>query len=1484
MNSISKKMATLLLLLCSCLVLTAQDCFTPTLSSINLGDSACGSEEVEFCFTFDQDVEGAEFFYVAQYYDGDQTAGQSNPPANIVCEGCGTGPWCFSFNLSTNQGQCDGSTRRLELSGRFTCPDGSPLLSFGQYAGELIAEAEIYPAPFLFRAFPQFLGCGNEPTLNTPYCNEGLTFGWSETGPPQEGCTALEVPPVTGIYEWFIPLPANLANAPCAYDNSGIVQVPGCEVCPECPTVNTFNDTQTICVIDEPDLFDYTPAAVIASDPDGTAEFLVWTTDGMTPMEDGSNIYVGTDETPEPTCDEVTFTLTAWLQCDLLQNGIFPPYQIDDSFIFAGTLTINKETQLVPVLCDDLDPCTFNDLLYIDQCTGFECFPCLGIPENIETRIVCDDTPVCNPNTGVITIQVPNDFCGCETVTLPPPTCDDNPVCLGDGQTSIEVYDFSSCTCVPQIQPPVECSGEITCDANGQRYIDTLDPETCQCGPVPYTFAVCASNPVCNPDGSISTLLFDTEICDCAWTTSAPVICDDTPVCDGAGQTTIQVRDPETCECTDTAGPPITCDDSIICSPSGERFTEVYDEETCECVTTQLGTLFCVTTPTCNPDGSTSTYSYDFETCSCVEEIIPPVECDDTPVCDGAGVRTIQVFDQANCTCVPEILEPISCDPNPVCDGQGNTTVQAFDESNCQCVTTTLEPVFCNPDPVCDGQGNTTVQAYDSGTCQCVTTTLEPVFCNPDPVCDGQGNTTVQAYDSGTCQCVTTTLEPVFCNPDPVCDGQGNTTVQAYDSGTCQCVTTTLEPVFCNPDPVCDGQGNTTVQAYDNETCQCVTTTLEPVFCDDTIVCNLLDQPTIQVYEDETCTCVTEIVPDLSAPVIDCNSLITITPESAPGECSTTAIIIQLPTAQDECDGLVAGVGTRSDGASLNSPWPVGTTTIEWTFTDSAGNAVACSQAVIVSDNEAPQFSECPADIYSCDGYASWEIPEFTDNCAAMISSITPPSGSIFAPGQNPVSISIVDNYGNPAECQFMVIYEPFSVNIFASGNTLTGLSCDGAADGWLEAEVVSDFNDDYTYEWSTGDNTPSIVNLQAGTYIVTVSNSAGCEVISSYQVLSPSSLEVSNEIVEGTPCPEEVDTEDAGGSASLFVQGGTPPYSYVWTSTEPGFIDPGTASITGLAAGTYNYVVIDNNDCSITGSIQITNPPSFDIGSYGVNQAEGNSGNTLPFYYNTHQIEITGGTGPYLYDWDRSGYVRFTHDITEEGETFSFIYADNAEWSLTVTDSNGCTSEALVFSNDSGAGGGNPSVGNNGNVLDIDNVTIQGETSAGDDGCIHLEVVGGTPTYYYEWSGPGFSAGPDTNLASLCNLESGLYEVTVTDSGNPEQYTIGYYWLPKDRRSGRLKFAGSSLDKGLYLAVRPNVVHQQCLLELWSLEQGAISLEIVDINGKVFPVGTLQSESNVLVNQTIDLGQFNLGPGLYFLHASHELGQHQTVTFVVAE
>ena len=129
------------------------------------------------------------------------------------------------------------------------------------------------------------------------------------------------------------------------------------------------------------------------------------------------------------------------------------------------------------------------------------------------------------------------------------------------------------------------------------------------------------------------------------------------------------------------------------------------------------------------------------------------------------------------------------------------------------------------------------------------------------------------------------------------------------------------------------------------------------------------------IIEDESAnrdTCELNItVVDESAPVVDCSKIPVITAYTTPMACEASAdAVVEAGLSTPEVDNdacspvgtsnKIKAEGVRSDGNDIFADsYPLGQTTITWTFTDGAGNSVSCEQIINVIDTITPIFGEC---------------------------------------------------------------------------------------------------------------------------------------------------------------------------------------------------------------------------------------------------------------------------------------------------------------------------------------------------------------------------------------------------------------------------------------------------------------------------------------------------------------------------------------------
>ncbi|MBK9452130.1 MAG: SprB repeat-containing protein [Bacteroidetes bacterium] len=123
-----------------------------------------------------------------------------------------------------------------------------------------------------------------------------------------------------------------------------------------------------------------------------------------------------------------------------------------------------------------------------------------------------------------------------------------------------------------------------------------------------------------------------------------------------------------------------------------------------------------------------------------------------------------------------------------------------------------------------------------------------------------------------------------------------------------------------------------------------------------------------------------------------------------------------------------------------------------------------------------------------------------------------------------------------------------------------------------------------YTYAWSGGQLTQVVTGLCPGAYAVTVTDSTGAAASDSVFITNPPALTLTT-TATATSCSTN------SGTATATAGGGTGLLTYLWS---PG--GQTTATATGLASGTYNVTVTDDNGCTITGSAVVGTPPAVQV------------------------------------------------------------------------------------------------------------------------------------------------------------------------------------------------------------------------------------------------------------------------------------------------
>jgi hypothetical protein len=210
--------------------------------------------------------------------------------------------------------------------------------------------------------------------------------------------------------------------------------------------------------------------------------------------------------------------------------------------------------------------------------------------------------------------------------------------------------------------------------------------------------------------------------------------------------------------------------------------------------------------------------------------------------------------------------------------------------------------------------------------------------------------------------------------------------------------------------------------------------------------------------------------------------------------------------------------GNRSDSLAISATYPVGSTTITWTATGGNGLTSTSTQVVTVSDNEAPVVS-CPVIALPLCNNASgnYIIPALVaaDNCGISSTTYSISGATIrngngnnasgnFAVGSSVIAWTVTDIHGLSSSCSStVVINSPVTASVAdvwavsPGGNANTIYTGYGASTLTLAVSPAGG-TAPYTYHWSNGATTSSIVVSAAGNYTVTVTDVYGCSVTAS--------------------------------------------------------------------------------------------------------------------------------------------------------------------------------------------------------------------------------------------------------------------------------------------------------------------------------------------------------------------------------------------------
>ena len=289
--------------------------------------------------------------------------------------------------------------------------------------------------------------------------------------------------------------------------------------------------------------------------------------------------------------------------------------------------------------------------------------------------------------------------------------------------------------------------------------------------------------------------------------------------------------------------------------------------------------------------------------------------------------------------------------------------------------------------------------------------------------------------------------------------------------------------------------------------------------------------------------------------------------------------------------------------------------------------------------------------------------------------------------------------------------------------NTSPSVTITGSNTACLNTSPQLCTNTTFTsYLWSTGATTQCISPTSSNNYVVTVTNASGCTASASKSITIFPNF---------TPTISGDDSSCSISPAQLCSSAGN---FYSWSSGQT------TQCITPTSTGTYTVTVTNANGCTATASKTTsvyTNPTANITGP-----SSGCSGST---------IQICANVGSYSYAWSNAA------------TTSCLNLTGNGTYTVTITDSHGCTSSAtksVVFTS-------------------TISVSITGPTNA---------CPGSNPQLCADAGFVNYSWSSGQTSACITPATSGTYTVTVSDGTGcsaSNTASFNYYSSPSVSISG---------------------------------------------------------------------------------------------------
>ncbi len=430
------------------------------------------------------------------------------------------------------------------------------------------------------------------------------------------------------------------------------------------------------------------------------------------------------------------------------------------------------------------------------------------------------------------------------------------------------------------------------------------------------------------------------------------------------------------------------------------------------------------------------------------------------------------------------------------------------------------------------------------------------------------------------------------------------------------------------------------------------------------------------------------------------------------------------------CDGVISA---DADG---------GTPPYTLTVTDGDGNAVdeeaLCAgtyTATITDDNDCQvsetleiiepdeiTFEIASSDI-SCFGAGDGQIcvTNVAGGTGQVQWAITSPPSEATDPGTTECfdmlsADTYVITFSDEAGCEItetgIVLNEPEELTIVTNVN---GISCFGFNDGSVEVSATGGTGQVSLTAPEAAPLPYTVADLLPGEVTLVIQDETGCEDSETITIEEPISVEIEvlavNDISCGGNCNGAVELDLSGGTGELAL-----------------FLNGEPSVPTGLCAGEYEAIVVDENLCQDTAFFEIIQP------------------DPIEFLIDVDNVTCTGMNDGSVNVFPTGGQGDITWEVLQDVDINNLF---EGTYTISGVDSTGCTADTTFTVNADITAD-----------IEVEIFTSQVTCWNESDGTATAAVTGGSLPINYTWNDPN-----GQTTATAVGLSEGVYSVTVTDA-----------------------------------------------------------------------------------------------------------------------